>query len=117
MRVLLMVTWTVAALALMAAIPVPAEPVDSIAAGQAVAWSRSQGNCLACHYMPDAEFPGNIGPPLIGMKSRFPDRSVLRAQVWDATTLNPDTMMPPYGRHQILTEEEIDQVVDYLYAI
>jgi sulfur-oxidizing protein SoxX len=116
MRGLKLSSWVMMALGLMMS-PARAEPTESVKTGQSIAWSRSQGNCLACHYMPDAEFPGNIGPPLIGMKSRFPDRSVLRAQVWDATTLNPDTMMPPYGRHQILTEEEIDQVVDYLYAI
>jgi len=25
--------------------------------------------------------------------------------------------MPPYGRHRILTEQEIDQVVDYLHGL
>ena len=51
------------------------------------------------------------------MKLRFPDKAVLRAQVWDATERNPDSRMPPFGRHGILSEEEIDLIVDYIYSL
>ena len=57
----------------------------------------------------------NIGPPLTNMRQRFPDRAQLREQIWDATARNPDTVMPPFGKHKLLTDEEIDLVVDYLY--
>jgi len=60
---------------------------------------------------------GNIGPPLQGMRERFTDRATLRARVWDATRVNPRTSMPPYGRHKLLSEEQIDAVVDFLLSI
>ncbi|MDA9298580.1 sulfur oxidation c-type cytochrome SoxX [Pseudomonadales bacterium] len=95
-----------------------AEVSDSqIAAGKAIAFDRSAGNCLSCHMIPGGELPGNVGPPLIQMKLRFPDRAVLRAQVWDAAVRNPNTVMPPYGRHSILTEAEIDRVIDFILTI
>jgi len=85
--------------------------------GQAIAFNRVKGNCLACHYIEGGELTGNYGPPLIAMKIRFPDRDVLRAQIWDASINNPDTRMPPFGRNRILTEEEIDLVTDYIQSL
>lgn len=90
---------------------------DSIAKGKEVSFDRKKGNCLACHMMDDGELAGLVGPPLMMMKVRFPDRAVLREQIWDATIRNPATSMPPFGRHRMLTEEEIDNVVDYLYSL
>ena len=91
--------------------------ISQLELGKAIAFNRKQGNCLACHYIEGAELTGNYGPPLIAMKIRFPDRDVLRAQIWDATTKNPDTRMPPFGRNRILTEEEIDLVTDYIQSL
>jgi sulfur-oxidizing protein SoxX len=51
------------------------------------------------------------------MKLRYPDAVALRSQIWDATAQNPETVMPPYGRHSILTEEEIDLVLEYVYSL
>lgn len=87
--------------------------------GQALAFSNKKGNCLACHAMPGTkgEMAGSIAPPLIAMKLRWPDRAKLRAQVWDATLANPQTSMPPMGKHKILTEHEIDQIVDFIYTL
>jgi sulfur-oxidizing protein SoxX len=51
------------------------------------------------------------------MQQRFPDKAQLRAQVWDATARNPDTVMPPFGRHGILTDEEIELIVDYIHSL
>ena len=97
---------------------VQAEAVETpFAVGQAIAFDRNAGNCLSCHMIPGGELPGNVGPPLIQMKLRFPDRAVLRAQIWDAAVRNPNTVMPPYGRHSILTEDEIDHVVDFIHSI
>lgn len=89
-------------------------------AGRMVMFNKAKGNCLACHAIPNdpkAESPGNIGPPFIMMKERFPDRNKLRAQIWDSTVANPKTSMPPFGKHQILTEQEIDQVVEYIQSL
>ena len=88
-----------------------------MAAGKTLAMERSKGNCLACHAMDDGELPGNLGPPLLAMKLRFPDRQALVTQVCDATIRNPDSRMPPFCRHGILTEQEVRLIVDYLYTL
>ena len=93
---------------------------ERVAAGSKLAHDVGKGNCLACHSMPSdaaAVTSANIGPPLIGMKERFPDRNKLRGQIWDAGQINPGTVMPPFGSHQILTTEEIELIVDYLYSL
>jgi sulfur-oxidizing protein SoxX len=84
--------------------------------GQALAFDRSKGNCLTCHDIKDGDSPGNLGPPLADMKSRFPDRKELAAIVFDETKRNPQTVMPPFGRNLILTGAEIDAIVDFLYT-
>ncbi len=85
--------------------------------GKKLAFDRKKGNCLACHQIEGGDLPGNIGPALVAMKARFPDKSVLRAQIWDATAKNPNTMMPPFGRHEIMTEAEIDKVVEFIHSL
>jgi sulfur-oxidizing protein SoxX len=88
--------------------------------GKHLAGDKKKGNCLACHGMPtvpDAESAGTYGPPLIAMSARFPDKAKLRAQIWDATVLNPSTSMIPFGKHGVLTEQEIDKVTDFIYGL
>lgn len=85
--------------------------------GKAVATDRKKGNCLACHMMGDGTLPGNIGPPLIAIKARFPEKAKLREQIWDATVANPNSIMIPFGRNRVLSEEEIDQIVEYIYTL
>lgn len=96
---------------------VAGQQTDEVALGKEIAFDRVKGNCLACHMIDDGELPGNIAPPLIAMKQRFPDPAVLRAQIWDATERNSESVMPPYGRHKILSEDEIDLIVTYLYTL
>ncbi|MFA7095132.1 MAG: sulfur oxidation c-type cytochrome SoxX [Gammaproteobacteria bacterium] len=91
--------------------PTPAEQ------GKEIAFNNRKGNCLACHMIEGSNSPGNIGPVLMAMQARFPDKAKLRAQIWDATAANPTSTMPPFGRHGILSEEEIDLVVEYLYSL
>jgi L-cysteine S-thiosulfotransferase len=85
--------------------------------GKAIAEDRNKGNCLSCHFVQGGEMTGTIAPPLISMKLRYPNVADLRVQIWDATVKNPETVMPPYGRHLILTEEEIDLVLEYIYSL
>ena len=91
--------------------------ISKLEQGKALAFERTKGNCLACHYIEGGELTGNYGPPLIAMKVRFPDRDVLRQQIWDAAVKNPHTRMPPFGRNRILTEDEIDLVTDYIQSL
>lgn len=85
--------------------------------GKKIAFDRKKGNCLACHQIEGGDLPGNIGPPLVSMPARFPDKAKLRAQIWDSTRNNPNSMMPPFGRHEILTEAEIDKVLEFVYSL
>jgi L-cysteine S-thiosulfotransferase len=95
----------------------PTSPITPPLPGKLIAFNRDKGNCLACHAIDGGEFPGNIGPPLTNLPKRFSDKSALREQIWDATRFNPNTSMPPFGRNKILTETEIDQLVDYLWGL
>jgi sulfur-oxidizing protein SoxX len=94
-----------------------ASQAELIAEGKRISFHRQLGNCLTCHAMDGGEATGNIGPPLIAMKARFPDKKVLRDQIWDSTERNPNTMMPPFGKHNILTEEQIDAVTEYIHSL
>lgn len=103
----------------LAPVAVSAQEAEASAAeqGKQVAFDRRKGNCLACHAIEGGDMTGNIGPPLVAMKARFPDKARLRAQIWDSTKSNPSSIMPPFGRHQVLTEKEIDQIVEYMYTL
>ncbi len=94
-----------------------AKASSSIAAGKKLAFGRKKGNCLTCHQIAGGKLTGTSGPPLIAMKARFPKRADLRAQIWNATEKNRFSVMPPFGRHAILTEKEIDLVVDYIHSL
>jgi len=89
----------------------------TIAEGKKIAFNRKKGNCLGCHMIADGALPGNVGPPLIAMKARFPDKAKLRAQIWDATAANPKTIMPPFGRHNILSDQEVDKITDFIHSL
>jgi sulfur-oxidizing protein SoxX len=93
--------------------------VDSgaIEAGRAIAADRMRGNCYTCHEAAGAELAGDVAPPLVFMAQRYPDREALRAQIADPRIRNPDTVMPPYGAYGILTEQELDQLADYVFSL
>ena len=84
--------------------------------GQSLAFDRAKGNCLTCHDIKGGDAPGNVGPALADMKAHFPDRKELAAIIFDETKRNPQTVMPPFGRNLILSNEEIESIVDFLYT-
>jgi sulfur-oxidizing protein SoxX len=96
-------------------------PVDTAVAaskvkeGKKIAWNRKKGNCLACHAMKGGKLAGNIGPPLIGMKRMT--KKQLKEKIWDPEKTNPNTSMPPFGKHKILSEKEIDLIVEYVHTL
>lgn len=85
--------------------------------GKKIAENRKKGNCFACHTYEGAKLAGNIGPPLVAMKARFPDKAKLRAQIADPTKTNPHTVMPPFGKYEILSNEDIDALTEWAYTL
>lgn len=67
------------------------------ARGRTVAADPQRGNCLACHIMPipEEEFQGTVGPPLMGIGSRYSEAAI-RLRVVDEQVLNPQTIMPGF---------------------
>jgi sulfur-oxidizing protein SoxX len=90
---------------------------SAAAEGEKIAFDRGKGNCLTCHDIKGGDLPGTIGPALKDIKSKYPDRNDLVAIVSDETKRNPQTVMPPFGRNRILTEQEINAVVDFLQSL
>jgi len=88
-----------------------------VAQGKKVAEDRKKGNCFTCHDYKGAHLAGNVGPPLVAMKARFPDKAKLRAQIWDATKANPHSMMPPFGKYEVLSNKEIDAITEWVYTL
>lgn len=95
----------------------PAQAQSATAEGQKLAFDRSKGNCLTCHEIKGGDLAGNIGPALTDIKAKYPNRADLVAIVTDETKRNPLTVMPPFGRNHILSEKEIDAVVDFLQTL
>ena len=106
------------ALALLTGMAVnPARPQSAVSEGRTLAFDRGKGNCLTCHEIKGGDLPGTIGPALKDIKSKYPDRNELVAILTDETKRNPLTVMPPFGRNRILTEQEINAIVDFLQTL
>ena len=104
------------AAALVLALSAASAHAQSAADGQKIAFDRGKGNCLTCHVIKGGDLPGTIGPALKALKARY-DRNELTAIVTDETKRNPQTVMPPFGRNRILTEQEINAIVDFLQTL
>jgi L-cysteine S-thiosulfotransferase len=102
-----------------------------VARGRVIVASRQVGLCLLCHAapIPEERFQGNLGPDLAGAGSRWNERE-LRLRIVDASALNPDTIMPSYGRtaglnrvsrslqgKALLDPQQIEDVVAYLLTL
>ena len=93
------------------------------ASGRKLFMNRKKGNCLACHHAIVDNWPatlppgGNIGPPFVAMSARFPNSEDLRAQIWDPTVKNPNSSMPPFGKHKLISEQDIDNIVAWLSTL
>jgi sulfur-oxidizing protein SoxX len=98
-------------------ITVSAAEEDDIAKGKELAFDRKKGNCLACHDIAGGTLAGNIGPPLVAMKARFPDFDKMKDQIADARKNNPNTIMIPFGPHSVMSAKEIDLVAKFIYTL
>ena len=93
---------------------------SSIDRGREIAHDHFKGNCLACHQMPNdksAKSKANIAPALIDIKLKYPEKESLFNRIYDPTSINPNTIMPPYGKNSILSTQEISDLIDYLYTL
>jgi sulfur-oxidizing protein SoxX len=102
--------------AILAAAPVNAQEIAALD----LYVRPDKGNCIACHQLPQGTGPqtrADVGPRLEGERLRGLGRAALREILVDASQRNADTLMPPYGRHRILTAAEIDRLVEFLHAL
>ncbi|HZZ93133.1 MAG TPA: c-type cytochrome [Usitatibacter sp.] len=79
-----------------------------------------KGYCIACHQVPVQAGPAtrsNVGPALAGPRMRELGSAALHELLRDPTRANPDTIMPPFGKHLLLDEREIDRLTEYLLAL
>jgi len=79
-----------------------------------------KGHCIACHQVPEGAGPrtnADLGPRLEGARMRSLGKSAIRDIITDPMRTNPETLMPPFGRHRLLDSAEIDRLVDYLHAL
>ena len=84
--------------------------------GRQVAAARNRGNCLACHAMKGGTQPGTRGPDLSAYGGAGRSDAETYAAVYDMRSRIADTLMPPFGTNQILSDQEIRDVVAYLQA-
>ena len=99
--------------------------------GERIVRDKDNATCLICHAIPlrDEPDPGNIGPPLDGVGSRY-TAGELRLRLVDPKRLNADTVMPSYykrdGFHRVAPEyqgksiysaEDIEDVIAYLLTL
>lgn len=86
------------------------------ARGKTAAIERNKGNCIACHKLRDGDQPGTRGPDLSRYGALGRSDADTYAMIYDMRTRYPDTVMPPMGTNQVLTDQEIRDVVAYLQA-
>lgn len=79
-----------------------------------------KGQCIACHQLPEGRGPAtraDVGPRLEGPRMRELGRARLREILEDPTRANPQTVMPPFGRHRLLEPAEAQSIVEFLLAL
>nr|WP_293249578.1 sulfur oxidation c-type cytochrome SoxX [Panacagrimonas sp.] len=80
----------------------------------------SGGNCYACHQMAPTEMSyGTLGPSLAGYgKQRGQSEAMLKytwTRIWNPQAHMPCSHMPRFGDAGILTEEQIRDVMAFLF--
>ena len=120
-RIMLTTTAVVAMIGALAMSPVAVaaekKAMTKVEKGKKAAFNRKKGNCVSCHQIAGGKLAGNIGPPLVAMKARYPKKADLRAHIDDATQFNPNSLMPPFGRHHILSGKDIDLITEFIWTL
>ena len=113
--------------------------IGDAAAGKIVMTTASLGNCVACHQIgtiPEADFQGDIAPPLDGVAERYTEAQ-LRGLVANAKMTFEGSFMPAFYKTEgfirpgaaysgkaptealppILTAQQVEDVVAYLMTM
>ncbi|MBF0448008.1 MAG: sulfur oxidation c-type cytochrome SoxX [Magnetococcales bacterium] len=112
------------------ATPLTDKPGDPVA-GKKLANTRSKGNCVACHNLPDAVLAGNAGPDLVeAMNNMERSTAWIRQKIVDPKVDNPDTLMFTFysneGKKQVrndwigkrvLEAQEVEDIIAYLLTL
>jgi sulfur-oxidizing protein SoxA len=91
------------------------------AQGQKLAFDRSRGGgCLACHAAGPASAGaqvGNVAPDLSEIGNAGRTDEWFYNYIFDARVYNPETVMPPWGRHGLYSDAEIRHMVAFLKTL
>ena len=97
--------------------------IDRLTEGWCLMINPRKGNCLACHFI-DVEdqssglaLSGNVGPILKYVPEKYSDQLQMIEYLNDPVARYPDTIKPPYGKHRILSETEIEAVVGFFWLL
>lgn len=86
--------------------------------GRELVFSRKNGGtCVACHIVPEAKLAGNVGSDLRMLGENEYSDKYLFNYIYDARRFNPNTLMPPWGAHGLLSLEDITHIVAYLKTL
>ena len=80
----------------------------------------SGGNCYACHQLDPAELSyGTIGPSLKGYgrerKFAAADAEAAFTKIYNSQAVVPCSIMPRFGTNKVLSEQQIKDLVAYLF--
>lgn len=84
---------------------------------QLVLSRKNGGTCVACHIVPGAKLAGNVGNDLSMLGENGYSDEYLFNYIYDARRFNPNTLMPPWGAHGLLSLEDIAHIVAYLKTL
>jgi sulfur-oxidizing protein SoxX len=87
------------------------------ARGKIIAMTPTRGNCVTCHQLPGDGWPGTVGNSLLQYKKYQYTADRIYQQIYDARIFNPASVMPPFGSHNLLSDQEIRDLVAYLQSI
>ncbi|MEQ1590825.1 MAG: sulfur oxidation c-type cytochrome SoxA [Thiobacillaceae bacterium] len=88
--------------------------------GEKLAFDRTRGgSCVACHIMGKTTpaLPGNIGPDLSTIGTWERSDQWLFNYVYDPRSVNPQSMMPPWGANKLFNVQEIHDIVAFLKSL
>lgn len=109
--------------------------LTAIERGRIIVADRDKASCLLCHKLTmfDDEFQGNIGPPLMDLRSRY-NAKTLKQRLMFPQRDNPNSPMPVYYRDtkqwtqtlsqvdpayqgkNLYTKQELNDVIAFLLA-